>query len=116
VSKQTTTTTTAKTTTTTTTTTIMKTAPSEIFFSCSESPTRVNLTSVTLEQQLAASSSETVSLSKNFGVGEEWIVVPSNDDGDDGGDDDGETVLIKSAKHGFCLSCTQDTKTIVLQC
>jgi hypothetical protein len=103
-SKQTTTNTTAN-----TTTTIMKTAPSEIFFSCSESPTRVNLTPASLEQQLAASSSGAVSLSKNFGAREEWIVIPSNDDGND----DGDTVLIKSAKHGFYLSCTQDTKTIL---
>ena len=85
----------------------MKTAPSEIFFSCSESPTRVNLTCVSLEQQLAASSSGTISLSKNFQGQEEWYLIPANDDDDD------ETVLIRSVKHGFYLSCTQDTKSIV---
>ena len=86
----------------------MKTAPSEIFFSCSESPARVNLTCVSLEQQLTASSSGTISLSKNFQDQEEWYLIPSNDD-----DDDDETVLIKSVKHGFYLSCTHETKTIV---
>jgi hypothetical protein len=86
----------------------MKTAPAEIFFSCSESPTRVNLTCVSLEQQLAASSSGTISLSKNFEVQEEWYLIPSSGD-----DDDGETVLIKSVKHGFYLACNQHTKTIV---
>jgi hypothetical protein len=87
----------------------MKTAPSEIFFSCSESPPRVNLTSVSPwnEQQLAASSSGDISLSKNFGVQEEWYLIPSNDY------DDGETVLIKSVKHGFYLSCAHHTKKIV---
>jgi hypothetical protein len=104
------------TTTTTTTTTTMKSAPSEIFFSCSESSAGVNLTSISLEQQLvAASSSGTISLSKNFGVQEEWYRIPSDADNDEDGE---ETVLIlkssAGAKHGFYLSCTpQHTKTIV---